>query len=158
MRIDGPGTILAAFALVLVLVFVIYIATAKGANKKITITNPDSSEAVVSVEVADSLATRAKGLMGRKSFGACEGMLFVFDAPAKHPLWMFNTTIPLDAIYISENGTVVEVIAGMEPCGINPLDCPNYTPQKEAKYILEVNKGFAERHRVVAGKSRVELP
>jgi len=151
MKTEEAALILVAAAAV---ILILYFVTAKGAAKKLTIGNPDGSSIDVTVEIANNTATRTKGLMGRKTLGEYEGMLFVFDSSARHSFWMFNTTIPLDAIHISENGTIVEVIE-MEPCGIN---CTSYVPQNESKYVLEVNRGFSKRHGIVAGKSRMTLP
>jgi len=144
---------LAALAL-LALIIIFYFITARGPVKKISITNADGSTVSVSVEIANNTATRMKGLMGRKSLGAEEGMLFVFDRPGKHSFWMMNTTIPLDAIFIAENGSVVDIIA-MQPCGWNVTNCPTYAPKTEAKYVLEVNPGFAARNRIVVGKGKL---
>jgi uncharacterized membrane protein (UPF0127 family) len=100
--------------------------------------------------VAGNPITRMKGLMGRDSLGADEGMLFIFDTPGMYAFWMLNTTIPLDAIFIAQNGSVVDIIQ-MAPCGINPLNCPQYAPKAPALYVLEVNQGFAASHGIVIG-------
>jgi len=139
---------------VLAALLIFYFITARGPVKKISITNADGSTVSVSVEIANNTATRMKGLMGRKSLGENEGMLFVFDNPGKYSFWMMNTTIPLDAVFIAENGSVVDIIA-MQPCGWNVTNCPTYVPKAEAKYVLEVNQGFAKRNDVRIG-SKVE--
>jgi len=139
---------------ILLILLILYFVTARGPAKKITITNPDGSEVSVSVEIANSTATRMKGLMGRKSLGGDEGMLFVFDRPSIYSFWMVNTTIPLDGVFIAENGTVVDIIE-MAPCGWNITDCPHYIPKAPAKYVLEVNRGFCAEHGIQTGKSRV---
>ena len=144
---------IAALAIVVILIF--YFIIAKGPTRKITISNPDGSSVSVDAEIANNTATRAKGLMGRKSLGENEGMLFVFDSSGTHAFWMFNTSIALDAIFMDENGTVVDILQ-MEPCGLNPASCPHYTPKADAKYVLEVNQGFAERHGITVGKSKME--
>ncbi|MDD5172507.1 MAG: DUF192 domain-containing protein [Candidatus ainarchaeum sp.] len=146
---------IAAIAIVVILIF--YFIIAKGPTKKLTITNPDASSVSVDAEIADNMTTRAKGLMGRKSLGENEGMLFVFDSAGRHSFWMVNTSISLDGIFIDSNGTVVDIIA-MEPCGLNILNCPRYTPKADAKYVLEVNQGFAEKNKIAIGKSRLKLP
>jgi uncharacterized membrane protein (UPF0127 family) len=138
--------IIVVVAFVVLLVF--YFVTAKGERKKISITNSEGTAVSVDVEVADNLTTRAKGLMGRKSLGEYEGMLFVFDEPGFHSFWMVNTSIPLDAIFMDEEGTVVDVIE-MEPCGL--LKCPLHTPKSRAKYVLEVNQGFSKRNKIEEG-------
>lgn len=122
---------------------------------KIAITNPDGSLVEISAEIADNMATRMKGLMGRKSMDEDAGMLFVFGTSGRHAFWMFNTSIALDAIFIDENGSVVDIIQ-MEPCGLNAPACPTYTPKADSKYVLEVNQGFSERHGITIGKSRME--
>jgi uncharacterized membrane protein (UPF0127 family) len=138
--------IIVVVAFVVLLVF--YFVTAKGERKKISITNSEGTAVSVDVEVADNLTTRAKGLMGRKSLGEYECMLFVFDEPGFHSFWMVNTSIPLDAIFMDEEGTVVDVIE-MEPCGL--LKCPLHTPKSRAKYVLEVNQGFSKRNKIEEG-------
>ncbi len=143
-----PDVIVLAAALALLVL--LYFILARGPVRKVTFTNANGSEVSVSAEVADNPFTRTKGLMGRSSLGEDEGMLFVFDKPGIHSFWMLNTTIPLDAIHISENGTVVDILQ-MEPCGLNVTNCPSYKPAKPAKYVLEVNKGFAARHGIVIG-------
>jgi uncharacterized membrane protein (UPF0127 family) len=149
---DYEVAVMLAAAILLICVF--YFIFAKGERRRVTIENPDGRELGLDVELANTTATRMKGLMGRGSLGESEGMLFVFDKQGTYPFWMMNTTIALDAIYIGEDGRVVEVI-GMEPCGLNILNCPTYTPKAQAKYVLEVNKGFAESHNIVVGKSRM---
>jgi uncharacterized protein len=142
--------IIAVVAIIILLVLAIYFVTAKGDRRKVTITNADGSSVVVDAEIANTTATRAKGLMGRSSLGETEGMLFVFDKPGVYPFWMFNTTIPLEAIHVSENGTVVDIIE-MEPCGITA--CKLYPPKAPALYVLEVNQNFSQKHGVQVGSS-----
>ena len=143
--------VVAALAVLLILYFI----TARGPVKRISITNGDGTVVPVSVEIANNTATRMKGLMGRKSLGEGDGMLFVFDSPGKHSFWMMNTTIPLDALFIAGNGSVVDIIQ-MQPCGWNVTNCPTYAPKAEAKYVLEVNQGFAGRNGIETGKSKVD--
>lgn len=145
--------VLLVVSALLLLSLIFYFATAKGERKRITLIS-DGAAVSVDVEVADNFTTRARGLMGRNSLGPNEGMLFVFDKPGIYPFWMVNTSIPLDAIHIAENGTVVDVIS-MEPCGLNVAKCQLYTPKAPAKYVLEVNMGFAARHGVAAGMTRM---
>jgi uncharacterized membrane protein (UPF0127 family) len=149
-----PELIYLVIILSVLLILVFYFATAKGEKRKVTLINSEGSEISVDVEVADNFTTKAKGLMFRESLGEHEGMLFVFDRMGIYSLWMMNTTIPLDAIYIAEDGSVVEII-GMEPCGLNVTKCRIYTPKAEAKYILEVNRGFSEKNMIEAGKSEL---
>ncbi len=106
----------------------------------------------LSVEIASNSFTRAIGLMGRLTpLAENTGMLFIFDRPARYAFWMFGTFIPLEAIFIDENGVVVDIIE-MTPAGLNPLGLRNYAPKSPATYVLEVNSGFSKKYGVEAGK------
>jgi uncharacterized membrane protein (UPF0127 family) len=94
----------------------------------------------IRAEVVADYATRARGLMHRKSLPSNAGMLFVFDDHAVHCMWMKNTLIPLSVAFIDDRGVIVN-IADMEPhseashCAAQPV-----------KYALEMNRGwFAAR-------------
>lgn len=104
-------------------------------------------------EIADSPDEWQKGLMYRESLEENSGMLFVFPEEVPRSFWMKNTKIPLDAIFVSANLTVVNVQT-MEPCYEDP--CRNYESNGPAKYVLEVNKGVAEKNKI-APKSKITI-
>jgi uncharacterized membrane protein (UPF0127 family) len=79
-------------------------------------------------------------------------MLFVFGHERERSFWMKNTPLPLDIIYIDDEGKVVSVAGRTTPYSTAAI--PSHGP---AKYVLEVNAGFAEQHGVRPG-SRIELP
>ncbi len=137
----------------IILIFFLY--TQFNLNKKqITIINSRGENIIVTVELANDPIKRARGLMFRPALGKNEGMLFVFNKPGRYKFWMLNTTIPLDAIFFDENGTVVDIIT-MEPC--NTVNCPVYTSNAEALYVLEVKQGFSVANKIESGKSRLVI-
>lgn len=87
------------------------------------------------VEIVDTPKLRRQGLMNREYLAEDEGMLFVFEHTAVYPFWMKNTLIPLQIIWINEEGLVVDAHNAV-PCKTEV--CPNYVPQAEAKYVLEI--------------------
>jgi len=93
------------------------------------------------VEIADSREEWSRGLMFREKLEPNHGMLFVFDEEGLHPFWMKNTLIPLDVIWISGDGKVIDKQT-VSPCIEDP--CPVYSPENKAKYALEVNAGEFE--------------
>src|SRR5574341_604678 len=99
----------------------------------------------VTVEVARSDAERARGLMFRASLADDAGMLFVFDETAEHPFWMKNTLIPLDMIFIGDEGRVVGVVSRATPGSLEPRSGGS------SRFVLEVVGGWAEAHGVAAG-------
>ncbi|MBZ5587088.1 MAG: DUF192 domain-containing protein [Acidobacteriia bacterium] len=103
----------------------------------------------VSLELAVTDQERQNGLMFRDSVPADHGMLFLFDVDSRVAFWMKNTFIPLDMIWLSTSGEVVDVHTHVQPCRFDP--CPNYEPSRPGRAVLEVNAGFADAHGVRPG-------
>ncbi len=102
------------------------------------------------VEVADSAEESARGLMERKSLGADEGMLFVFDGEEVRTFWMKNTYIPLSIGFFDSKKKLVD-IQDMVPVK-SAVEIPStYQSTKPAKYALEVNQGWFKKHKVALG-------
>ena len=72
-------------------------------------------------------------------------MIFVFEQDLMHSFWMKNTLIPLDMVFIDSNSVVVDVLHA-DPCESEP--CEHFRPQKEAKYVLEVNKNTFDENLI----------
>lgn len=109
---------------------------------------------VVKVEIADTEAKRAKGLMFRTHLPEDNGMLFIFQTTASHSFWMANTKIPLDIIWISEDLRIVDISINTPPCtetGTLTSLCKAYSPSRKAKYVLEVNGGYTQKHSIEIG-------
>lgn len=86
------------------------------------------------VSVAKTEKAREEGLQGVTTLPYNEGMLFVFDEPTRASFWMKDTYIPLDIIYITEDGEVSEVF---QDCA--PMDEDPHTATEDVMYVLEVN-------------------
>lgn len=103
----------------------------------------------ISVEVADTPLKQMKGLMFRDKLDADAGMLFIFRSEKPRSFWMKNTTIPLDLIFLSANGTIIDIKENFEPC--ETLVCPSYRSQAPAQHVVEVNAGFASENDIQVG-------
>ena len=100
------------------------------------------------VEIADDPIERAQGLMFREKLEENSGMLFIFDSSERHSFWMKNTIISLDIIWIDENLKVVYVFDNAQPC-MN--ECNSIMPDRDARYVLEINSGLAEKYNFKIG-------
>ena len=69
----------------------------------------------ITVEVADSSDEQRTGLMFRRSLGEDEGMIFLYEREEDVSMWMKNTYIPLDMIFVRSNGTVLRIETDTEP-------------------------------------------
>ena len=98
------------------------------------------------VEVADDPRERARGLMFVEELGASEGMLFVYERPQPAAFWMRNTLIPLDMIFMGEDGTVTHIHENAIPLDETPIPGGD-----EVRYVLEVPGGTVERLGIEIG-------
>jgi uncharacterized protein len=93
-----------------------------------------------SVEVMRTDAERERGLMFRRYLPNDRGMLFNFDVEQPVMMWMKNTFLPLDMIFMDRSGKVVSIAANTEPLSEHII------PSVEPAYaVLEVNAGTAAR-------------
>jgi uncharacterized membrane protein (UPF0127 family)/nicotinic acid mononucleotide adenylyltransferase len=92
-------------------------------------------EQTLNVRLADTNEIRARGLMDVKSMSDDDGMFFVFEEENYHGIWMKNTYIPLDVVWINESGIIVDIAT------LQPHDLNTRMPSQPAKYVLEVNAG-----------------
>ena len=108
----------------------------------------EGSDAVLSVEVADTPAERRHGLMGVEELAADEGMAFVFGDPVTSGFWMKDTAIPLSIAFVDVNDRIVGV-REMEPCRADP--CPTYAVGRPYVLAIEANAGWFGEHGIGAG-------
>ncbi len=105
------------------------------------------------VEIADTDEKRIKGLSGRKSLSEDEGMIFVFDQPGMYGFWMKDMLFSIDIIWLSEEGRVVHIVKNAKPESFPEV----FYPSSEAKYVLELPAGTADRLSLQIG-DEVKLP
>ncbi len=94
------------------------------------------------VELAITTQEQTRGLMFREKLDSDKGMLFIFKDEGEYPFWMKNTLIPLDIIWINKNKEVVYISKNTQSCKED--FCPNINPEKNAKYVLEINGGISK--------------
>jgi hypothetical protein len=137
---------LAAAPVAALLLVASLVATAPAKElQPLTITGPGGTHEF-SVEVASEPKERAKGLMYRKTLAPDHGMLFDFGAPQQISMWMKNTHIPLDMLFIDETGVISTVAERTTPFSERTI--PSNAP---VRYVLEINGGRADALGIRAG-------
>jgi uncharacterized protein len=101
-----------------------------------------------SFEIARTPEQQATGLMYRKSLPKDRGMWFPVATPRSVELWMKQTKIPLDMIFVRD-GKVVKLIEKIEPCQINP--CETYPSGEAVDGVLEVFGGTIAQLKIKVG-------
>lgn len=109
------------------------------------------------VELAETAAQRARGLMYRRALPVDHGMLFVYPAAQRGNFWMLNTYLPLSIAFLDEAG-VIRAIRDMAPCPHTSASaCPQYGAGQPYRYALEVNQGYFRARGIGVG-DRLLLP
>ena len=118
----------------------------------------DGGERSFTIEIADDGSERSRGLMFREDMDDDRGMLFVFEQTQQVGFWMENTPMPLDLIFIGEDGRVRGILPG------KPFSRASISPGEPVRFVLEVKAGIAAaagidngdlmRHPVISAASK----
>ena len=113
---------------------------------EISVMKADGEKLFYDVELALTPTQQARGLMFRTEMEDNEGMLFVFHDVAMRSFWMKNTLIPLDMLFIHEDGTIHHIHHNAKP-----QDLTKITSKYPSKAVLELNGGAADKIGIKEG-------
>jgi len=100
-----------------------------------------------SILIADTPSERTQGLSGRESLAENQAMLFVFDYPDYHKIWMKDMKFPIDVIWLDENKKITHIEEN-----ISPETYPaTFFPPEKSLYIIEAYAGFAHKNDLQVG-------
>lgn len=97
----------------------------------------------IDIEIADTDTERQRGLMRRRSMGYERGMLFIFDEVDDGGMWMRNTPLPLDIVFIDADSSVINIARRTTPFSEETIE-----PDAPKKFVVEVRAGFADRYNL----------
>jgi len=146
------GALMAAWAALLALVLLLWLTTPAPAASAVHFDRVElrldtrTDTHVFEVEVAKSPEQRMRGLMYRTVLQADQGMLFLYPADQRVHMWMKNTPIPLDMLFIGEDGRVREVVTGARPFSETLI-----SSREPVRAVLELAAGTAVRIGVQPG-------
>ena len=107
----------------------------------------DSNESIeFSVLIAESNKDRRQGLMHIDFMEENQGMLFVFNPPRRVSMWMRNTPMPLDILFINRNGKIINIEENTTPYSTKALSSGG-----TIYWVLEINGGLAKKMGIKAG-------
>ena len=98
------------------------------------------------VELADEPEEIQTGLMNREEMADNAGMIFDFGEPRQANMWMKNTLIPLDMLFMDTDGTILAIARNAVPGSLRRIN-----PGVPVKGVLELNGGRAEELGIVPG-------
>ncbi|MCO6185958.1 DUF192 domain-containing protein [Rhizobium sp. L1K21] len=114
----------------------------------LSVTGPDGKVHMFSVEVASTPSERERGLMHRETMEDDQGMLFAFPKVRRVTMWMENTLIGLDMLFIDESGRVIRVKHNARPMDRSIIDSGG-----DVSHVLEINAGLATRLGIAEGST-----
>lgn len=126
----------------------LFIPLLKAEETTKVIINNNIKDIHFNVEVVRKKIERERGLMFRKSLNLNRGMLFIFTNESKVNMWMKNTLISLDIIFISKDYKIVDIINNAKAMSKDIL-----TSSVEAKYALEINAGLVKKLNIKIGNN-----
>jgi uncharacterized protein len=98
------------------------------------------------IELALTPAQMEQGLMFRRSLAPNAGMLFDFKTPTNVTMWMKNTVLPLDMLFLDAQGRIIDVHERAVPYSTDVI-----AAKAPARYVIELNGGTAERLGIKPG-------
>ena len=104
------------------------------------------------VWLAQTSRQQARGLMHVRSLPRFSGMLFVYEEDGVRSMWMKNTLIPLDMLFIRADGSVATIARRTEPHSLASI-----ASGEPVRYVLELNGGLTEELGIDRD-SRVHFP
>ena len=149
---------LPCFLLVTALIF--FSATKGGAQffglnnferSKLSVLSKSKSHEFI-VEIARTDRQQRQGLMFRRRLASNEGMLFVYSSAKILKMWMKNTYLPLDMLFIDARGRIVNIVERTIPGSLEEI-----SSVEQAMAVLEVNGGTSSRLKIQKG-DRVRHP
>lgn len=115
-------------------------------REPVVVVNAAGMRHVFASEIANTDEQRRVGLMFRRSMDSRHAMLFDFMEVAKVTMWMVNTFIPLDMLFIDGSGRIVHIAHRTQP-----LSRELIRSEVPARAVLEINAGLAETLNIAPG-------
>jgi uncharacterized membrane protein (UPF0127 family) len=116
-----------------------------GPRESLTIQSTDKTHDF-SVEIADSPEEQARGLMFRDVIAPTEGMLFEFGGEEIRSIWMKNTSVFLDVLFVRSDGRILKIEHSAKPYSLRSM-----TSEAPVAAVLEIAGGQANERGIKPG-------
>ena len=103
-------------------------------------------ELLFQVEVADTLPEQAQGMMWREDVPDMTGMLFEFEEPKIATIWMKNTPVPLDILFVRANGRILKIEHSAQPYKLRSA-----SSEAPVAAVVELAGGASEELGILPG-------
>ncbi|MFW0776741.1 MAG: DUF192 domain-containing protein [Rickettsiales bacterium] len=139
-----------AYSSLIIVLLLVFWAIAPANNTEPLAIHTQNGPKAFKVEIPETKEEKQKGLMHRTSMPANHGMLFIWEKDIVATMWMKNTFIALDMLFIDSTGHIVYIADNTKPESLTPI-----TANKPVRAVLELAAGTAKAHMIEPG-DRVE--
>lgn len=147
VKFNASNLLVAAFAGLLLLTTFTTSAQAQASFPRDTLSiQTEEQRYHFDVELALDDSHRQYGLMFRDSLPEMSGMLFVYERRREMSMWMKNTFIPLDILFLDGNGKIMNIAKSAQPRSVSII-----RSKREAKAVLELNGGLTDKLKIEVG-------
>jgi len=112
----------------------------------LSIRRADGTSIPFNIEIATTAKEEAFGLMFRRSIEPETGMLFLWDPDREISMWMKNTYISLDMLFIRRDGSIAKIVTHTVPLNLTPI-----SSDQPIHSVLEIKAGEVERLGLAPG-------
>lgn len=119
-------------------------------QRDVIVLKNNRGEKRMEVEIAQSPQQQQQGLMYRSSLAEDDGMLFLFDEDRDVEMWMKDTAMPLDMLFIDRHGTIVHIAHAVQPFSDKKIGS-----HRKVRAVLELPGGTAAHQRIQQGDTIV---
>lgn len=120
---------------------------------EVTVVTREGGRQVFQAEVAETPSERRRGLMFREVLRKDHGMLFLYQPAQRVSIWMKNTPLPLDIIFIDAGGRIAHIEHNAVPQSTRPM-----SSGVAVRAVLEINGGLAASLRLAPGDRVIYTP
>jgi uncharacterized membrane protein (UPF0127 family) len=118
----------------------------------LTLETAEGQQIVFQVEIARTREELMQGLMYRRKLAPDAGMLFLYPRPRRVAMWMKNTLIPLDILFLDRMGRIRHIHERAVPGSLQSIG-----PDQKVAAVLEINGGAVKRLGIAEG-DRIDHP
>jgi len=112
----------------------------------LSIQRADGASFSYNIEVARTLEQELYGLMFRKYLPPDTGMIFIYTPDQPVSMWMKNTYIPLDMLFVRGDGIIAKIVENARPLDLTPIEAG-----EPIRGVIEINAGEVQKYGFKTG-------
>ncbi|MBS0629173.1 MAG: DUF192 domain-containing protein [Verrucomicrobia bacterium] len=136
----------------IIALFLVIIHSAYGAELTYLTTKISAPKGEILAEIADTQIKRSRGLSYRQNLPQGQSMLFVYQVPGYHPIWMKGMNFAIDVLWLNADKIITYMVPNFSPKAYYKNgSISHHSPQPDTLYVVELPAGDASRLGITVG-------